>query len=167
MARSAKEVVNEHFQVKERTLCVCHDQEWRELGRLLQGVRCTLFHQKWFLEYLRANYTILPHSKKHATFLFLPHSDVICDLLLNRPSVARQLGIYLLNLSQMYSSTLGWSIPSSYQPHPFGEDLDHLPYLLTSRFEHFLSFLWKCTTLPWAWQDHLTKTCWGNQLFER
>ena len=26
MARSAKEVVNEHFQVKERTLCVCHDQ---------------------------------------------------------------------------------------------------------------------------------------------
>lgn len=48
MARSAKEVVNEHFHIKERTLCVCHDQEWRELGRLLQGVRCTLSHHSAF-----------------------------------------------------------------------------------------------------------------------
>ena len=125
------------------------------------AVRCPIRSAFWsILEQTTPSFHIRKSMLLFCSYHILTSSVIYCW------TDARQLGIYLLNLSQMYSSTLGWSIPSSYQPHPFGEDLDHLPYLLTSRFEHFLSFLWKCTALPWAWQDHLTKTCWGNQLFE-
>ena len=39
-----------------------------------------------------------------ATFLFLPHFEVICDLLLNTD--AKQHGIYFLNLSLFFKNVL-------------------------------------------------------------
>ena len=42
-----------------------------------------------------------------ATFLFLPHFDIICDLL---RTAARQLGIYLLNRSQAIQNLFIWEI---------------------------------------------------------
>ena len=42
MVKCAKEAVNEHFHIKEFILCACHDQEWKELGRLFQGARCPI-----------------------------------------------------------------------------------------------------------------------------
>ena len=57
------------------------------------------------------------------------------------PTQVQILSILPLLPSQISRSTLGWSVPSSYQPHPSGEALDHLPCHVTSNFEHSSSFL--------------------------
>ena len=45
-----------------------------------------------------------------ATLLFLPHFDVICDLLLNRSFNARKHGIYLLNIVCKYTTKYTFSV---------------------------------------------------------
>ena len=62
----------------------------------------------------------------YATFLFLPHVDVICDLILNRPMAtwtdAQQHGINLLNTSL-------FPFPTTMQLQSFDKQRSHFTYL--------------------------------------
>lgn len=103
------------------------------------------------------NDTTRDNLRQRGIFTVLLHNRKVGCVIIQIQTLIQTLSNLPIRSSQIYGS------PSSYQPQPFWEDLDRLPYLLTSSFEHFPSFLWKCTAQKWAWQDHLTKACWGDQ----
>ena len=101
-----------------------------------------IYYIRYYLNKVLINKSYDCHSlRQMITFIVPMHSRKLWCVTVQSPTQVQILSILPLLPSQFSCATLGWSVPSSYQPHPSGEALDHLPCHVTSNFEHSSSFL--------------------------